>query len=179
MKSFFNTFRQAPGHLRFVSILSFVNITYSMFVNIMQMLAGPASKDEIKKAKAAIYEQNKAAEEVGGQAAEWVMDTTNKLAKMVDYTNANFVLNYSSSLIILFLGLVGVLFMIQRKAVGFHMYIVYSLAAVAQVYLIAPAKDVPTFMIVTNLVISFIFVLLFARNIKWIQGQDIEPKGNH
>lgn len=178
MKSLFIAFKSAPSKMRFIAILSFVNISYSLFVNIIQVFAGPASKDEIRAAKASIYEQNKAAEEVGGQAAEWVIDTTNKLAKMVDYTNANFMLNYTSSIAILVLGLIGLIFMIQRNALGFHLYILYSLFAVAQVYLIAPAKDVPTFMIVTNLFISLIFVLLYARNLKWLQGQDLDTRTN-
>lgn len=171
MNSFIEAFKKAPGHLKFISILSIVNIAYSLMVNLQNILKGPLSKMEIKELKAAIYAQSASAEEVGGSAGDMLVDMTDKLARMVDYTNANFVLNYSSSIFILIVGVVGVVMMLNRKILGFHLYIIYSLASIAQVYLIAPAKDVPTFMIVMNVILASIFILMYARHLSWLQYQ--------
>ncbi len=174
MKSFLQSLKEAPGHLRFIAILSLMNIGYSLFANVLNFMNGPQSKEQVRKMKADIYAQATQAEEIGGTATDWVVDMTDKMAKMVEYTNANFTLNAISSIVILIIGLVGVLFMLQRRIVGFHLYIIYSLAAVGQVYIIAPAGDVPTFMIGTNLLIAAMFVLMYARHHKWIQNQIID-----
>ena len=170
MNPFFEAFKKAPGHLKFISILSLMNIGYSLVANIQNMMRGPLSKSEVKELKAAVYSQASAAEEMGGEAADFMIDLMDKMARMVDYTNANFTLNYLSSMAILFIGLAGVILMINRKVAGFHLYIIYSLASVAQVYLIAPAKDVPTFMITANLILCSIFVLMYARHHSWLQN---------
>jgi hypothetical protein len=65
----------------------------------------------------------------------------------------DFFTNQLVTISLLILGLIGVLFMWQGKRLGFHLYILYSIGAAIQYYLFVSPADIPSFLIIWNVLI--------------------------
>jgi hypothetical protein len=77
-----------------------------------------------------------------------------------------FVLNNLLQLIAVLIGGAGVFMMLRLKKIGFHLYVIYSLLPVVIMYLLFPTEVIATFVVVSTLVVSAIFCLLYALNLK-------------
>jgi hypothetical protein len=95
--------------------------------------------------------------------------TIEKIERMLVTLNDHFFTNQLVTISLLILGLLGVLFMWQGKRLGFHLYILYSISAAIQYYLFVSPADIPSFLIIWNVLISGVFVLLYSRNLKWMR----------
>jgi hypothetical protein len=64
------------------------------------------------------------------------------------------------------IGAFGAFQMWNGKKLGFHIYIIYSLLEIAQMYLFTSASNIPMLVIVYYIIISGIFIILYSRNLK-------------
>jgi hypothetical protein len=62
--------------------------------------------------------------------------------------------------------------MFRLKKTGFHLYIIYCLISAAQVYLVFPKELIVTSEFVTGFLVSGVFVLLYAMNLKHFNEND-------
>ena len=68
-----------------------------------------------------------------------------------------------------FLGLFGVIFMMRRRKLGFHMYIVYSLLAIGGMLLYVSAENIHISLPIVNVIFSGLFIFLYSRTLHWMR----------
>lgn len=153
-----------PGLLKVLTILSLVYIGSQFLRSIFLMLIGPQSRKMIEDAMVQTmkifgsYDQTSQGREVMEQSIQLQL-----------YIQNNLYVHCLANIAILGLGLYGVISMMMGKKRGFHLYICYSLAEIASVYVSVPASEVPVESITSGLVLSLIFVFLYARNLHWLR----------
>jgi hypothetical protein len=74
----------------------------------------------------------------------------------------------SIQLVFLLLGLTGVILMYQRKRLGFHFYIVYSIGLVLLPYFFNSMHQIPTILTVVGVLYGAVWVFMYGRNLHWI-----------
>jgi hypothetical protein len=92
-----------------------------------------------------------------------------QIGRMTVSINDNFYANGILSIVVMVTGLIGVIKMMQGNKLGFHLYIIYSLCSIGQLYIFVSPADIPSFVVIWNLVISGVFVLMYSRNLKWLK----------
>lgn len=155
-----------PTFLSVLCILSFVWMGISALGPLFGLVTGPQSEDQMLEGKAALYQT---ATQMKEQHMDGFARVMRQLGDMAESLNDHHYLVQLVTLIVLAIGVFGVIQMWKLKKIGFHMYIIYSLVASSQVYFFVKPELVPTFLIVFNLIISGIFVLLYALNVKHLK----------
>lgn len=154
-----------PSFLTVLCVLSFIFIGFSLLFGLIGISQGPQSEEQMIDQK---IELAKAADEMRTLDMESFAVMMEKISRMSVSINANFYSSSILSLIIMGLGLFGVIKMWKGFKLGFHLYIGYSLLTIVQVYFFVSPTDIPTFVVVWNLLISALFVLMYSRNLKWL-----------
>jgi hypothetical protein len=156
-----------PTLLKVLCILSWVYTGLSFIVTLGAFFQGPLNDEEMTFQK---VELAKSTAEMRDVKMDFLADTFDQLQRMSEATNSNF---YASSIItlsVILLGILGVYLMWQGKRTGFHLYIVYNLMTIAQLYIFISPSDIPTFMVVFNLIFSGLFIFLYSRNMDWLKN---------
>ena len=155
-----------PNFLKVISILSFINIGFSMIGNILQMNHGPNSADEMLELKAEMMMNIDKFEKLD---FEYGVILTRKLITMGEILNASMYSFVFYSILISAIGLFGVVKMWKGFKLGFHFYIVYSLLFVSANYFFVSAEYLPSLLLFLNLFISGLFIFMYSRNLKWMK----------
>lgn len=155
-----------PQFLNVISILSIINIGFSIIGNVLQLNHGPNSKDEMLQLKSEMLANIDKFEKLD---FEYGVLLTRKLITMGEILNSSMYSFVFYSLIISIIGLFGVLKMRQGFKLGFHFYIVYSLLFVSANYLFVSAIYIPNLLLFLNLFIAGIFIFMYSRNLKWMK----------
>ncbi|MFM6934580.1 MAG: hypothetical protein ACKOXP_03995 [Flavobacteriales bacterium] len=161
-----------PNFLLVISILSFVNIGVSMLTSFFGIIGGKPSDAEIETAK---LQFARSQEQLDGLAKTEKVDMTywseilRKLEVMSDHMYANFALYNALILLVSLLALSAVYLMFTGKKLGFHLYIAYCFLYVIQSYFFTAPQDVPTFVIVLNILYGGLWAFLYSRNLKWMR----------
>lgn len=161
-----------PKFLLVISILSFVNIGVSILTSLFGALGGKPSSEELEAAKlqfANSQEQLEALAKSEKVDMSYWSDVLTKLEIMSDNMYANFSMYNSLILLGAIFALVAVYLMFTGKKLGFHLYIGYCFLYVIQSYFFTVPSDVPTFVIVLNVLYGGIWVFLYSRNLKWMR----------
>lgn len=154
-----------PSFLTVLCILSFISIGLALSSGFMGLISGPMGEEMVLEQK---MQWAKMADELRSVGADGFVRIIDQFSRMIDSLNANHYGNSIVTIIVRLIGIVGVIFMWQGKKNGFHLYIIYSILAVVQLYFFVAPADIPTIMIVVNLVIAGLFVFLYSRNLKWL-----------
>lgn len=154
-----------PSFLTVLCVLSYISIGLALSSGFMGLISGPMSEDLVLQQK---LEWAKMADELRSVGADGFVAIIEQFQRMLDSLNANHYGNTIVTILVRLIGIVGVIFMWQGKKNGFHIYIIYSILAVIQMYFFVSPVDIPTVMVVVNLVISGLFVFLYSRNLKWL-----------
>lgn len=154
-----------PSFLTVLCILSFIFIGFSLVFGIIGVLNGPLSSDQITEQK---VELTKSADEMRSLDMESFAVMMEQIQRMSESLNANFYASSILSVVVIVLGFMGVLQMWKGKKLGFHLYIGYSLLSIMQIYFFVSPADIPSFVVIWNLIISAIFVFMYSRNLKWL-----------
>lgn len=165
-------FEKRPKFLLVISILSFVNIGVSILTSLFGALGGKPSSEELEAAKlqfANSHEQLEALAKSEKVNMSYWSDVLTKLEIMSDNMYANFSVYNSLILLVAIFALVAVYLMFTGKKIGFHLYIAYCFLYVIQSYFFTVPSDVPTFVIVLNVLYGGIWVFLYSRNLKWMR----------
>lgn len=152
-----------PAFLLVLCILSFISIGLSFITALFSLITGPSSEEEILELKVEFTQQMSEMDALG---AHWASEIFRKLIHITEATNAAHYMNTFTTILILLVGALGVFMMLKGKKLGFHFYIIYSLLTAVQLYLFVDPRYIPTFLVVTSLLFSGIFVLLYGLNLK-------------
>ncbi len=154
-----------PTFLKVLAILSFIFIGFSLLFGVVGLVQGPLDEEAIMEQK---VQMSKSIDEMRSLDLENFAQIMEKIERMSESINANFYAASTTSLLIMIIGLFSVVRMWQGFKNGFHLYIIYSLLSVVQIYFFVSAADVPSFVIIWNLLIAGLFIFLYSRNLKWM-----------
>ena len=161
-----NKVEERPVFLKVLCILSYIGIGFTIVPNLVRLLIGPYSEEEMLQQKVLMTQLIEKMEEIG---SDFGVTSYKKMIVMTENLNTHF---YTSTLLIIvgaLIGLYGVISMWKRKKMGFHFYIVYSILAIAQIYFFVSPVYIPTFILVWNVFFSGLFVFMYSRNLKWMK----------
>jgi len=158
--------QKRPVFLLVLCILTFINTGFSFLTGIFQLISGPISSEKLLDAKVEFAQQASQLKEVGMESFVGLIE---KIEKITEASNKHHYLLYLTSIIIVLLGAYGAFLMLKGKKLGFHIYIIYCLLAAFQLYLFVSAQYIPTFLTITGLLFSILWIFLYSRNLKWMK----------
>jgi len=157
---------ERPGFLTVLCVLSFISLGGSIVSTLLSFVSGRQSDEEMLDAKVALVKSTSELKSLGMDSFVEMME---QLQRMADQVNENFYLALIITFIALAIGLFGVIKMWQGFKLGFHLYIGYCLLTIAGMYLYVSPANIPTMLIIWNLLISGLFIFMYSRNLKWMQ----------
>lgn len=158
--------KKRPTFLLVLSILSFTTIGLALLGNLGTLLKGPFNENEMETIMA---ESLSSLQPFIDSGMDNLSNTIEKILKMQEYINSNFYTHNLVTLLGLIIGLLGVIFMLKSKKTGFHLYIIYNIISVTSIYLSVPAGEVPTIVVITNVIFSGLFIFFYSRNLHWMK----------
>jgi hypothetical protein len=96
-------------------------------------------------------------------------DILTKLEIMTNNMYANFIAYNALILLVSLFALTAVYLMFTGRKIGFHLYIAYCFLYVMQSYFFTAPNDVPTFVIILNILYGGLWVFLYSRSLKWMK----------
>jgi hypothetical protein len=157
---------QRPSFLKVLCILSLISTGIAVISGIFNLISGPFNEEQMLEQKVGMI---KSIDELRTMGADQFAAIFEKIQRMTEAMNAQFYYVQIISLLVVAIGVFGIYKMWNRSKLGFHLYIIYSLLSVLTVYLFVVPADVPSIVVIINLVISGIFVFMYSRNLKWMK----------
>ena len=154
-----------PTFLLVLCILTFVNTGFTILGGISGIISGPPSKEAIKESNVQLAKSIEQLEKVN---LDYWVDVIKRIQLMTEAMYANFTAYNAVSVLVAMVGIAAAALMLKGKKLGFHVYIGYSFLYVLQGYLFVSAAVIPSFIIIVNLLIAGLFVLLYSRNLSWL-----------
>jgi hypothetical protein len=158
--------KKRPVFLTVLGILSFITIGFGLLGNVTGIFSGPLSEKEMNQAMA---EALKSLEPLNASGMDDMSASFELVFRTQVYINANFYVHTLITIASFLIGLLGVIFMFKGRKNGFHLYIIYNLINVSSIYLSVPASEVPSIIVISNLIFSALFVFLYSRNLHWMK----------
>lgn len=144
-----------------IATLSIVNIGFGIYDQLSAFIIGKLSAAQVEK----IIDQSKKLTE--SMKVEDSTDLFEKMYTVQRLQNEYFLLSHGIALITLIIGLIGVILMLNKKALGFHLYIIYSLLASFGVILYIPFDSIPFSLLFVNAMLSLVLIFLYYSNRIW------------
>ena len=157
--------QKRPTLLLVLAILSFISIGFSILTSLFTIPGGPMNENELIEQRVEMAQSKTQMRDAGMDGFVTFFD---KLEGMIEQTNDNFYFSKGIMLVTDFIGLFGVIFMLRRRKLGFHMYIVYSLLALGGMYLYLSPQNVHISLPIVNAIFAGLFVFLYSRTVKWM-----------
>lgn len=154
-----------PKFLLVLVILSSINIGFSTMGSIGAMMGAKPDADMIKESKLDFAKMREQLETAGASEYNYIVD---QMQMVTDNMFEHFQSYNSVQFIFLVFGLTGVILMYQQRRLGFHFYILYSLGMVMLPYFFNDIHHIPTVLTIVGLLYGAIWVLLYSRNLHWI-----------
>lgn len=149
--------------LTVLCILTFVFAGLSFVSSFFGLFSGPLSSEMMTQKHVQMAEQIASLQEVGANGFIHMM---HQLEQMLDDVNNHYYSVLLAKLIWTLIGAFGAWQMWQGKKIGFHIYIIYCLLEIVQIYLFTSPVNIPLLVIIYDLVISGIMIILYSRNLK-------------
>ena len=153
-----------PTFLVVIAVISFIYIGLSFFGTVTSFLSGPMNQEAWEMYEATMYESVGQMNDLGMTGMAAMVEQVIQMSYIANFDY--FVLNNLLQLIALLIGALGVFMMLRLKKIGFHLYVIYSLLPVVIMYLLFPTEVIATFVVLSTLVISAIFCVLYALTLK-------------
>lgn len=158
--------KKFPTFLKVLLILSSIAVGFAMLSVIISLLSGPPSTDEIERTNIVMLKQ---AAQMEDQHLPGMAGIMRKTAEFSEYQQINFWPTFGLNLLSTLTGFMAIMYMRRLRKIGFHFYVIYNLLAVFGVYIFVPVNLIPVYAIVTGAIISAIFVMLYAVNLKHLK----------
>jgi len=167
--------KKRPTFLIVLLILTTISLLGTFAFGIVPLFKGPMSEEQLIKKEVEIAKSKKELEtlykdEESRQAMSDILD--DQFAELVYVQTKAFMMHHLFQLLIFVLGALGVYYMYRLNKLGFHFYIIYSLVSVGSVYLIFPPELISSLKVIIALLLSGVFVWLFAMNLKHFDQSD-------
>lgn len=156
---------ERPSFLKVLCILSWIYTGLSFIVTLGASFQGPLNEEEMTFQKVELAKSTSEMRDLGMNS---LADTFDQFQRMSESTNEHFYISSIITLLVIVIGILGVYFMWVGRKMGFHMYIVYNLLTIGQLYIFISPSDIPTFAVVWNLLFSAVFIFMYSRNLKWM-----------
>jgi len=158
--------KQFPKGLKILAILSLVSVGFSLISEFFQFFKGKLTSEELLDEKVKLLQ---VAKNFSGETADVMRESAETLFQINTILNESFYSYHLVSTLILLIGLAGVVFMLKLNKVGFHLYIVYCLLSIINLYLFLPAHFVSMNSLFIALGTSGLFIWLYSRNLKFMK----------
>jgi hypothetical protein len=158
--------KKRPKYLKVLCILTFISAGLSLLSSLINLISGPPSAEAMEDQNIEII---KAIDELKSLEMNSFVTLLEQIQRMTASVNAQFYSVTFVSVLVVLIGLFGALSMWKGKKIGFHLYIIYSLFSIIQIYFFVSPADIPMVVVVWNLIVSTIFVLFYSRHLKWLQ----------
>ena len=168
-------FRNKPKSLVILSVLTILNTSLAILSGLTSLISGPPSAEQIKKENLEMAKTIVDFRQLDPPPE--VIELIEKIQQISTAVNDNFLFFTGISTLFSMIGFASVILMLRKEIYGFHAYIVYSILSSISIYFILSPSEVPTPLIIVNLLFSGLFVYLYSRNLKWIKDET-EPT-NH
>lgn len=149
-----------------LATLSVINIGFGIFDQISAFIIGKLNPNQIEQ----IINQSK--ELTKSMNVEDTTDLFEKMYAVQRIQNELFNLSHGLALVALITGLVGVLMMLNKKAIGFQLYITYSILASFSLVLYVPFDSIPFPLIIVNAFLSAFLIFLYYSYRIWPNSKD-------
>jgi len=159
-----------PLLIKILAILSFIWMGYTILGLSADLLRGPISDDEMLDIELDMVQEKNSLRQASDGNATFMIGEVDKVVNYLQVRRANHNLATSLDLLTYLIGLTGVIFMVRRRVLGFHLYIIYSLLAIATVYLYATPQSIPVTLTLGSTFSGGLFVLLYSRNLRWMKS---------
>ena len=159
--------KKRPVFLLVLVILSSLNMSVSLLGSVSGMLGAKPDTKMIKQAKLEFANMREQLEEGGAADFTYIID---QMESVTDNMFKHFQAYNSVQFLVLVLGLAGAILMYQRRKLGFHFYIIYSLGLVVLPYLFNPITGIPTILTIVGILYGGVWVLLYSRNLHWMEA---------
>lgn len=156
---------QRPTFLTVLCVLSFVFIGLSLLFGLFGIASGPMNEEQLLETT---VQMTKSADEMRSLDMESFAVMMEQIGRMSVSINNHFYANGLVSIVVMVIGLFGIIKMMQGNKLGFHLYIIYSLLSIGQLYIFVSPADIPSFVVIWNLLFSGLFVFMYSRNLKWL-----------
>ena len=114
-------------------------------------------------------EMAKATNDLKDMGMTGLADMMEKFERMSTEINENFYLAGTIGLLTTAIGLFGAYKMWNGAKMGFHAYIIYNLMVIGGIYLYVSPGNIPSIVVIINVILSGIFVFMYSRNLKWLK----------
>lgn len=162
---------QRPKRLTILLVLTLINTGSSIFFGLLTVLFFKPTASDLKKERLEMAKSIVELKELGFDA---LVEMLEKVQSMTEVLNAHFISSNLVNIAIAMLGAAAAYLMFKRNHLGFHGYIIYNLLACVSVYFFVSPAMVPSIILIVNLIISLIFVLLYAKHLTWMKGDRFE-----
>jgi hypothetical protein len=154
-----------PVFLTVLCMLTLIVTSFGVLGGIKALLDGPVAAEVIENSMAQFEESAQMMEDMGSvsMAGEF-----RRIMNLLTYTNANFSISVTTSLLTSAIGLISALFMLRGRKNGFHLYIIYNLMNLVGVYAYVPVQEVPVSMLIINALVSSLFIFMYSRNLSFL-----------
>jgi hypothetical protein len=164
----FNTPVQRPKGLFTLLILTFINTGSAIFFGILTLLFFKPTEADLNKERVDMAKSIVELKELGLNS---LVDLLERLQAMTEVLNGYFYETNIVNIIIAILGAASAYLMLKRNHLGFHGYIVYNLLSSGSLYFFVSPSLIPSVILIFNLVVSLVFVLLYAKHLSWMKGE--------
>lgn len=155
-----------PVFLTVLCILTFIMTGLSAIGLINNAFRGKSSPDQLEEEVAVFHQVSANLRDAGAGAAA---DFYDQVAGMLVHMNEHYYQMLFINFITLVLGFVGALLMWKGRRIGFHVYVIYNLVGILAIYAAVPASSIPNVLVITQVIISAIFIFMYARNLHWMK----------
>lgn len=168
MENLDQTQQEAPKRPVFLTVLCILTLIvtgFGVIGGLTGLFSGPPSPEAIAELQSSSEQSAQMLEDMG--SVYWAGEIR-KVNQIVEYTQTKFHTSTFISLLTALVGLVSALLMLRGRKNGFHLYIIYNLLNLVGVYAYVPIREVPVFMLITNTLISALFIFLYSRNLRYM-----------
>ena len=149
-------------------VLTFINTGGAIVMGFVSLLFFQPTAESLRKSKIDMAKSISVFKEIG---FDEMADLLNRFQVMAEILNHNFLASTSLNILFSMIGCVSAVLMYKRNILGFHAYIIYNLLAASSIYFFVSPAYIPSVILITNLLISLVFVLLYSRHLKWLRKE--------
>jgi len=160
---------KTPRGLVILSVFSLINSGFSLLSTLGSLIIGKPDEGTIKEAD---LELKKQAIEYKKLQLDYLAELLEKLYQMNQAFMDAYYAYYTVLLLVFSIGVAGVILMLKRIKLGFHLYITYSILGIGHLYLFAAPNIIPTPLIVISLFFSGLFIFLYSRFLPWMNLEE-------
>jgi hypothetical protein len=162
-----NRVTKPPTFLIILAVLSFLYMSSGLFSSATALFKGPISESEMQQLEVGLSGSVNEMNKMGQSGFAGMFET---VIKKMHYTNEQvFYKQNGLGLLVALIGITGIIFMLKLRKMGFHIYIIYSLATIGIMYLVYPTNLILNMEVYFSLFFSALFIFLYSRNLKVMQ----------